>query len=253
MAHKLVTPGRCLIIAPHPDDETIGAGIWMDRHPDWDVTLLHITDGSPRDGLDAGAAGLRSRRAYAAARRRELREALLHLTPGRRRLRAFSYIDKESYLHLPEIITRLVALIGKLRPALVLSPPYEGGHPDHDTAAFAVACARYRTAHPFRHREFSLYHAGPSGEMVNGEFLAGGSEPEAIRLSEAEQEKKRRMFAAFETQSAILSRFAITAEWFRDVPEYDFTQPPHQGMLLYERWNLGVTGADWRRRASEAL
>ena len=251
MADELVDAGSSLIIAPHPDDETIGAGIWMDRHADGDVTVLHVTDGSPRDGADARAAGL-TRRAYARARRRELRQALSHLTPGRRRLRSFSYVDKESYLHLAEIITQLVELVETSRPDTVFSPPYEGGHPDHDAAAFVVACARKRAAHRFRHREYPLYHAGPAGEMVAGCFLPGDSSlPETLRLTVAEQDRKRRMLASFTTQSGMLSRFDVVEECFREAPVYDFAQPPHDGLLLYERWNLGVSGAEWRQRASE--
>src|SRR5438270_3739781 len=97
----------CLIVAPHPDDESIGAGIWMDRNRGRNITLLHITDGSPRDLADARAAGFRSRRAYAASRRRELQDALRLMGVGRAQLRVFSYVDKESYLHLPEIVARM--------------------------------------------------------------------------------------------------------------------------------------------------
>jgi LmbE family N-acetylglucosaminyl deacetylase len=254
VADELVSGRSCLIVAPHPDDETIGAGIWMDRHSDWDITLLHVTDGSPRDGGDARSAGLSSRRAYAEARRRELHEALGMLAPGRRRCRVLSYVDKESILHVEEIITRTAALIEKLRPATVLSPAYEGGHPDHDATALALALARTRVSYRFRHQEYTLYHAGRDGEMTSGEFLQ--SDPtaaEVLRLTEAEQRKKRKMMAAFTTQAGILSRFEVGEEHFRDAPAYDFTRAPHEGRLLYESWNIGVTGEEWRRLARTVL
>jgi LmbE family N-acetylglucosaminyl deacetylase len=244
----------CLIVAPHPDDETIGAGIWMDRHRSRHITVLHITDGSPRDLANARSAGFRSRRTYAAARRRELRDALRLVGVEHGHLRNFSYVDKEAYLHLPELIARTAALIDKLRPSLVLSPAYEGGHPDHDSTALAVAAARRRAATPFRHLEYMLYHAGPGGAMVSGEFLPGPDGPvEVCSLSAAEQDKKRTMLASFTTQQHIVSQFTLLDECFRDAPTYDFSRPPHEGTLLYEHWRLGVSGADWRLRAQEAL
>src|SRR5689334_7392450 len=98
MARQLVTMREaCLIVAPHPDDETIGAGIWMDRRRDCEVTVLHVTDGSPRDLANARAAGFSSRKAYAAARRRELHDALSKLGVSQNQLRIFSYVDKEVY------------------------------------------------------------------------------------------------------------------------------------------------------------
>jgi LmbE family N-acetylglucosaminyl deacetylase len=243
----------CLIVAPHPDDETIGAGIWMDRHRNLAITVLHVTDGSPRDLSDARAAGLQSRRAYAAARRRELHNALRPVGIGRSQLRIFSYVDKESYLHLPELIARTVTLIDELHPSLVLSPAYEGGHPDHDSAALAVAAARHRVLKSFRHLEYTLYHAGPGGAMISGEFLPGPGPIEICDLSPAEQSKKRSMLESFTTQQHILRQFSVLYECFRGAPAYDFRCPPHEGTLLYEHWRLGVSGAEWRLRAREAL
>jgi len=244
-------PDRCLIVAPHPDDETLGAGIWIERNRSCDIAILHLTDGSPRDPADARAAGFPSRGAYAEARRKELDEAL-RLAGVSPQLIRFDYVDKESDLHLPELIQRLADLIVELRPSLVLSPAYEGGHPDHDSAALAVAAAR-RFTPAFRHREFPLYHAGPSGDLVTGEFLpCDKAYAETYVLSGAEQAKKRAILAQFVSQRQILSQFTLLHESFRDAPAYDFGRPPHEGPLLYERWNF-ARGEDWRSRARQAL
>jgi N-acetylglucosamine malate deacetylase 2 len=241
---------RCLIVAPHPDDETIGAGIWMHRHRNCEITLLHITDGSPRDPADAKAVGFPNRRAYAAARRRELHAALSLVGVRHSQLRIFSYVDKETYQHLPELVARMTALIDQLRPTLVLSPAYEGGHPDHDSAALAVAAARTRVSSRFRHREYQLYHAGPDGAMLTGTFLNDSkTSVEVCQLTPAEQETKQAMMARFQSQQHILTRFQVLQESLRDAPAYDFSCPPHEGTLLYEYWKLGVTGAEWRLHA----
>lgn len=243
----------CLIVAPHPDDETIGAGIWMARHRDIRSTLLHITDGSPRGPSDALAAGFASCKAYAVERRRELDEAVSLIRIGPEQLRRFSYVDKESHLHIPELIARLVALIQELQPTAVLSPAYEGGHPDHDTAAFAVAIARRHITQSFCHLEYRLYHAGPNGAMVTDEFLPQSMNPvEVCPLTKAEQQLKRRMLACFRTQQHVLKEFRVSNEHFRRAPSYDFARPPHEGMLMYEHWGWAISGKEWRDYAAEA-
>ena len=244
----------CLIVAPHPDDETIGAGIWMARHRDIRITLLHLTDGSPRDPSTALAAGFASREAYADERRRELLDALSVIGIAKDQLRNFSYVDQESYRCLPELIVRIESLIEEVEPAIVLSPAYEGGHPDHDTAAFAVATARRQmTCRSFRHLEYRLYHANGSGAMVTDQFLPAPTIPvEVCPLSKAERQLKRRMLAKFRTQQHILREFSVDDEHFRQAPSYDFARPPHDEMLLYERWGWQVSGAEWRECAANA-
>lgn len=241
----------CLVVAPHPDDETIGAGVWIARNREREITVLHITDGSPRDMADARVCGFPSRRAYAAARRREAEEALL--LAGCRRVRRFPFIDKETYLHLPELISRMCTLVRKLRPLLVLSPAYEGGHPDHDSAALAVAATASQFPGLFQHREYALYHSGAAGEFVTEAFLAGDTRVDVFHLSPADRDFKRAMLAKFETQQHIVNEFPLRVEQFRDAPSYDFTLPPHDGLLLYERWNWGISGAEWRLRAREVV
>jgi N-acetylglucosamine malate deacetylase 2 len=170
---------------------------------------------------------------------------------GPRQLRTFSYVDKESHLHLPELITRLVKLLEELKPAFVLSPAYEGGHPDHDTAALAVAAARRRYSLSVQHWEYRLYHADLAGAMITDDFLLYPSAAvEVYRLSSSQQARKSRMLASFRTQLQIIKKFSVYDERFREAPGYDFTLPPHDGKLLYECWGWDISGAEWRRRAS---
>jgi LmbE family N-acetylglucosaminyl deacetylase len=134
---------------------------------------------------------------------------------------------------------------------MVLSPSYEGGHPDHDTAAFAVARLRQGGLR-FEHREFPLYHAAEGGEMISGEFL-GGANAETLQLTPGEQSLKSQMLACFTTQQQILSEFRLDSESFRAAPNYDFTQPPHPGPLLYERWGWDISGEAWRDKIRESI
>ncbi len=133
---------------------------------------------------------------------------------------------------------------------MILTHPYEGGHPDHDAAAFAVAEA-LKVCPGAAHEEFASYHAGPQG-VVNGEFFPAGPAERALILTQAERDLKAAMFAALHTHQHIFRLFPLDTEKFRIAPVYDFTQPPHPGELQYERFGFGAS-VEWRRRAVEAL
>jgi len=245
-------PIDVLLIVAHPDDEVLGAGIWLNRNRGKAVHLVHATDGSPLDMQDAIAAGFTSREAYSAARFAELAAALE--LAGRHDPETHTRLgipDKEAYLNLPTLISAVDDLVQRLRPGLVLTPAYEGGHPDHDAVAFAASVVCRRQA--CEHREFPLYHRGDNGRMVTSVFLRPNGEEDILTLSPEECLQKARMLACFDSQRNVLAQFEIGTERFRRAPEYDFTQPPYSGPLLYETWGWDISGNAWREEAAAVL
>ena len=85
---------RVAIVAAHPDDEVVGASALLIRSPD--TLVVHVTDGAPRDPRDAGAAGFRTRAAYATARRTEALAALGLAGIPRTRVRELGVVDQEA-------------------------------------------------------------------------------------------------------------------------------------------------------------
>jgi N-acetylglucosamine malate deacetylase 2 len=246
---------RTLVVFAHPDDETIGAGAVLARLDR--VRLLCATDGAPHDRRWWGDPSCASRQAYAALRRGELEAALCHAGVQPQRLTQFSYADQTLSLRLAELSHELARAIAKTSPQVVLTHPYEGGHPDHDAVAFAVHAAaallRRTGADTPEVAELASYHADGDG------LAAGGFLPRlkltkfTHTLSPAEREMKRRMLDAYASQRETLLQFGVEAERFRPAPRYDFTAPPHPGPLWYERFDWGCTGAEWRQRAAAAL
>lgn len=236
-----------LVVVAHPDDETIGTAVQLARWDPSRVTLVHVTDGCPRHIDDAADHGFKTFDDYVHERRRELYAALdvVGIRPDQCML--FKYHDQEAHLNLVELTQRLRALMLELQPGSIYTHPYEGGHPDHDSTAFAVAQAAAKC--PIM--EFTSYHAGPNG-LVTGEFLNGG-ETETLEPTPEELEEKRKMFACFHSQQKVLSMFEPGREKFRPAPAYDFSQPPHPGRLHYESLGWDITGEQWRAQAAEAL
>jgi N-acetylglucosamine malate deacetylase 2 len=237
-------------VVAHPDDEVISAGILLRRVQQYGGTIdvVHVTDGAPRNGRDAEQQGFSTREAYAAGRRTELQRALSALDLSPRQQIAFNVTDQEASLQMDVLARRLAQTFATLRPDVILTHPFEGGHPDHDATACAVhtALAHAASARPPLLVEFTSYHRGPAGMRV-GSFLPGiGVEPETLLLTEDERTLKRRALSCFTSQAAIVAWFPIDAERFRPAPRYDFFSPPYEGPPLYEDFDWGMDQHRWR-------
>ena len=132
-----------MVLAPHPDDEVLGAGGLIH---DWvnaglSVTVVSVTDGEAADvarpGLDI-------------IRREELRNALRRLSSAHVEVRRLGLPDGRVRDHANRLRN---AVASHLDPAGTLLAPYEGdGHPDHEAvgktgmelaAALGMPIARY--------------------------------------------------------------------------------------------------------------
>ena len=234
------------LVVAHPDDETIAAGGSLHLLPR--LLLVHVTDGAPRDGQDAASHGFPNPDAYAAAREAELAAALALAGTNPDRA-ALGIADQDASLHIPAIAARLAQLFCQHGVRHVLTHAYEGGHPDHDAVALAVHLAARNGPAVL---EFAGYHAAPDGSLRTGRFLPGPP-GHGIGLSGADAERKAAMLRCFHTQATILGHFSKDREAFRPAPDYDFTVPPHPGLLNYEHWGWTMTGERWRGLAAAAL
>lgn len=243
--------GAC-IVAAHPDDETVGMGA---RLPNFgDATLIHLTDGAPEDLHDAHRAGYPDAAAYRRARAHELDAALEALNARPRRIQ-LGLQDGAAAFQLAELSRRLAEALAGCE--LAFTHAYEGGHPDHDAAAFAVQSAcrlleRRNRPSPLR-IEFAGYHCA-GGERVTGRFWPDPARPPVEpRIRADALRRKRAALRRFASQAAVLAWFAPEREPYRLAPDYRFDEPPPPGHALYDAWGWEMTSLRWRAEAVAAL
>jgi len=250
------TPCRALFVTAHPDDEVIGAGGQFRKFDE--LTIVHVTDGSPGNPVFARSAGFASAQEYAKARLDEYTKALLSAGLDRAITRRLAFTDQEVSTHLEECASALVGILSEVKPDVVFTHAYEGGHPDHDGVSFAVQSANMllskKRKKPYPVYEFASYH-GRDGMMVTYRFIPNAHDGRVwtAHLTSGQVEVKRRMIACYISQKEMLQAFPVKLERFRKAPRYDYLNPPHQGRLFYECFDRGMSGDRWRSLASKAL
>lgn len=245
-----------LVVGAHPDDELIGAGAMLRRLRE--AGILTVTDGAPRSGRNARSAGFTSNWRYARARRREAAAALSLLQRPLQPVVNLGLPDQRVIFRIDPLVRQLMRL---LRPGafnVVITHPYEGGHPDHDATALAVHAAcrlieRAGGAAPMI-VEMACYHLY-DGQIVYGDFLphSEAGPVESFQLDIEERALKRAMMDCHQTQASVLAPFPVVRESFRRAPTYDFLSPPCPPPLTYETYGWEITGDIWRRAAARAL
>jgi LmbE family N-acetylglucosaminyl deacetylase len=168
------------------------------------------------------------------------------------------FTDQRVSFELEYLTTRILNLLEKFQPQIVLTHPYEGGHPDHDSIAFACHSAErmYELDYPgsaFDLVEFTSYHAESGGIKTYSFLPCKDHEEIRLCLSPAERDLKLSMLQEFKTQEKTLAPFKLPeVEIFRPAPQYDFHRAPHSGRLFYEYFDWGIDGANWRDLARDA-
>jgi N-acetylglucosamine malate deacetylase 2 len=252
LARRERIPERVVVVVAHPDDEVLAAGSRMALMED--LTVIHITDGSPRDMEDARCLGIESREDYARLRRREV-VAAMEALGAEAELLCYWHADKEAILHGAAILDQLTEDIAGA--AVVITHAYEHGHPDHDTAALCVRLAVHRLhadgAETPRVYEFPIYSL-EAGQPVFGRFHPDPTAPETVLpMTEAERARRNAALAEYRSQSGVLGFAGAWEERLRPAPLYDFRAPAPQGTAWYDRHDWVMTLARWRAHADALL
>jgi LmbE family N-acetylglucosaminyl deacetylase len=215
--------GSTLVLVAHPDDESVGCGMLLQRIAS--AGILLCTDGGPAIARPWYERVLHSRARYAGKRLKEFRAAS--------RIAGVQYTcemkgiqDQLLYQCLERAAGFLADHIAQYRPDTILTHAFEAGHPDHDCCAFLGQWAGRKFSLPVW--EMPLYYRPtPSSPLVYQQFLCCyGNEielfPEPDKLL-----RKTMMLSHHKSQAVVISKFDKTREVFRPQPAYDFSVNPN--------------------------
>jgi len=137
------TGRRVLVLAPHPDDETIGCGgsLCLHRKANDPVKIVFLTNGAMGDW-----SGKRSKETIVAIRKAEATEACNEM--GLTSLEFWGFEDR-GLAEADGVLAYLIDLLKLFRPGIVYSPSLWEFHPDHRAASFLLCKAASRCAFDF--------------------------------------------------------------------------------------------------------
>jgi LmbE family N-acetylglucosaminyl deacetylase len=241
-----------VVIVAHPNDEVIGAGGLISRLRD--VTVLHVTDGVSDNNHPAGPNFQREETARQL--RKECGTALALANVNDERIVGFGVPWRQAPLHLTELTRRIAAFLKQTEPDIVLTHPYEGGHPDHDATAFATHAA----LHLLRRNGFTppsvfeiALHPARDGKSRVLDFLPNdAAEITTLLLDKKTRELKRQMFECLADQPALQRENSFARERFRRPPRYNFEAPPNGGNVIYQELTRGLDSSKWSTLVSDA-
>lgn len=241
-----------MVVVAHPDDETVGAATLLPQLKR--AQFVYVTDGAPRDGHDAASHGW-STAQYRDVRRRERAKVFALCGLQADRVIDLDCPDQQAALRLVQLTRALAGLFDEWQIEAVLAHPYEGGHPDHDAAAFIVHAAARLVRRTPAIVEMACYHKGPYGIVANA-FLPHAHADERMittTLSPGQRAFKQSLVDQYESQHETLRHLPVDVERLRSAPDYDFSRPPHEGTLLYETRGWDIDGARFCELAAQAL
>lgn len=244
-----------VIVGAHPDDETIGAFSILSNFSA--VRVIHITDGAPKNMVDALREGFNNREDYAKQRRKELYDVLSRLNIPENNCIEIPVSDQEASYHLDVITIKLIEILDSIKPQFVFTHAYEGGHPDHDAAAFVVhaACSMLKSQKNTAPViiEYAIYNTYKGSFEMNRLIPIINHKDFVISLDEAALKLKTDVLKYFTTQQYLIKNYSSTIESYRIAPAYDFTKPPYEGKINYDNFDWGIKSKEWCELASATL
>jgi LmbE family N-acetylglucosaminyl deacetylase len=214
---------RVLLVCPHPDDETLGAGLLLQEvvARGGQVRVLYLTDGerNPIPQLleeRRWPFGPAARARWGARRRAEAREALRILGVEDGAAEHWSLPD-QGLAHLADgdrVVASLSAAFESFAPTVIVTPSARDLHPDHVAAASLVRRAMAKSGQDIAHLVYRVHGGRPS---LDDAYVPPASLPTLNRKSEAMNAHATQLVASRRRMLHLATRPEALWSWETDI------------------------------------
>lgn len=264
-AEEEMIGARCLVLAPHPDDEVLGCGgtIAQKVRNGADVWIIFLTDG--RHGVDGPSEDA------VAVRKAEAMRAAQALGVSSDRLLFFGYEDGRLSESVNQGIERIQRLVESLQVNALFIPYRRDSHPDHHAAwVIGEACRR----NDIRVLEYPIWFGpwlwprlGWKSRLRAAFYLRDVIHAVKIRVADV-VDIKRRALAAYHSQVSAFERQAwgpaFLDNFINDHELFFMRQTPRDGsahlsarlsriMMMMARAALPIELRRWLRVRTRTL
>ena len=233
----------CLVVAPHPDDETLGCGVTIMRKLDAGTPVKVVI---ATDGRRSSDSKVMSAEELVRVRRQEALEATGRLGLGPDDVVFLDFEDQGLADNLADLTERLAALVEGFRPQELLVASVLDHHPDHhavgqaarrllDAGAFDGRVAEY----PMGFWRTMPWRGRPRGAARTAWSFLSGSLSAVARLrpelisTDGYLDRKRHVLDAYASQ---LTNLTGEAEWWTlDDPFLEHFLGPYEVHLPIRR------------------
>ncbi|MCR8632412.1 PIG-L deacetylase family protein [Paenibacillus radicis (ex Xue et al. 2023)] len=215
-----------LIIAAHPDDETIGMGlsIIQKKKLGQEVNVVVAVDGGKEEGTP-------NRETRVNRRMEESKSALRLAGLKDQEMIYLKYPDTNVSHSIEELYNDLLKIMKEKNPDEVYIQAWEAGNIDHDAVHFAAAQAAKSLKILERTYEFTEYNALHQPKLRNpqGIGFAALTDLPGIKVNASEEDinLKNKMLAQYSSEGA-LSIFRDWPELYRQLPAHDYLKKPYE-------------------------
>tara|TARA_Y100000994_G_scaffold126251_1_gene103627 strand:- start:191 stop:940 length:750 start_codon:yes stop_codon:yes gene_type:complete len=220
-----------LLIAPHPDDEIVGSYIVIKKIlKKKKIVIFFLTNGV----IDKNSLWFWERKNHkkkVKIRKNEMKNSMNFL--GIKKFYLQDIATRSLKENIEKTFKKILQIKKKHKIDSIFCPAYEGGHQDHDVANFI--CSRFKKK--CKIYEFSEYNYFKK-KINNNYFLNSTKKNKVIFLTDSEKNEKKKLLKIYKSESQNLNYVSLEKESYREIFDYDYSSPPHEGTLFYKRFSF---------------